>query len=490
MHNNKCKKLTLTFPILIDNKALLESGRVASRRLLPLSSRNVVLMKTVLSYHHACKMGNGNSSSKRGEKVTTGDIPESFVHFLVPLCAVVTRGAVLFSTSSSSNAAAAATAVTNQKEQTIEVMIEGLVEMFEAALEAGLAGLVDPKELSGSGGAAGGSVAATKKTAKTLKEARGTELSGDDSGTGKGSDGGNGGSSGDQVDFPAWVEKSHDVLVPGFRGLIDHITRVHLGLVVEPLPVATAAAGDGDGDDDDAAAASEGGVAAEAESKREGDVDIDIDFGKGKDDDNDEKIDGTKAAAAATAASGRSSSFTVSENEAPGAAVHGEEQKHDEQGQQEGADGGKGNVLSSGTETPPATSGTNGSSGSGNRSGDAGAPLPEVSGSQARAALCALLKPLVTVGLVGHLGADACLFAWDQAVVAGFGVMIPRMAAMVMAAAADKLGACVTFAVMSEALLSHTHLVSVSEGGKMEAEIEKERERKRKKWGSPTKGKP
>ncbi|CAN0048640.1 unnamed protein product, partial [Ectocarpus fasciculatus] len=89
--------------------------------------------------------------------------------------------------------------------------------------------------------------------------------------------------------------------------------------------------------------------------------------------------------------------------------------------------------------------------------------LPEVTESQARVALWALLEPLVTVGLVGHLGADACLFAWDQAVIAGFGVMLPRVAAMVVAAAADKLGACLTFAVMSEALLSHAHLVSTSQ---------------------------
>ncbi|CAN0365334.1 unnamed protein product, partial [Pylaiella littoralis] len=41
--------------------------------------------------------------------------------------------------------------------------------------------------------------------------------------------------------------------------------------------------------------------------------------------------------------------------------------------------------------------------------------------------------------------------------------MIPRVAAMVVVAAADKLEACVTFAVMSEALLSHAHLVSTSQ---------------------------
>lgn len=87
-----------------------------------------------------------------------------------------------------------------------------------------------------------------------------------------------------------------------------------------------------------------------------------------------------------------------------------------------------------------------------------------VSPTQARAAIRGLISPLMSDGLVGHLGSDACLFAWDQAVIGGFGVMLPRIAAMVVVAAREKLEACGTFSMMMEALLSHTHLVSVRMG--------------------------
>ncbi|CAN0299452.1 unnamed protein product, partial [Ectocarpus fasciculatus] len=209
---------------------LLESGSVASRRILPLSSRNVVLMKTVLSYHHACKM------TKRGEKATA-NIPESFVHFLVPLCAVITRRSSYSSSSSSSsssNAAASAVAAPSSlREQEIDVMIERLVEMFEGALEAGLEGLVDPKELPGvtgvSGSGAGGvATTRTKKSTKSPKTATRAAETKETSGDGRGG--------ADIISLPDWVDKSYGVLAPGFRGLVDHVARVHLGLAVPAAP--------------------------------------------------------------------------------------------------------------------------------------------------------------------------------------------------------------------------------------------------------------
>ncbi|CBJ25470.1 conserved unknown protein [Ectocarpus siliculosus] len=415
--------------LLKHTAVLLESGSVASRRILPLSSRNVVLMKTVLSYHHACKM------TKRGQKATT-NIPEPFVHFLVPLCAVITGRSSYSSSSSSSNAAATATtaAASSLREQEIDIMIERLVEMFEGALEAGLEGLVDQKELPGgtgvSGSGAGGvSTTRAKKSARSPKTATRAAETKENSGDGRGG--------ADNIVLPDWVDKSYGVLVPGFRGLLDHVTRVHLGLAVAAVP-------------------SEGN---KGDNGKTGDGRINT-------------ADGSSSA--------------VGETGASNAATDGQQQQPQEN-QQRGQDSAtqptsprrtssatsrRAALLSQGqpsSEAPSLGKGADGvdmpSSSRTDSTTDSrtSAHLPEVTESQARVALWALLEPLVTVGLVGHLGADACLFAWDQAVIAGFGVMLPRVAAMVVAAAADKLGACLTFAVMSEALFSHAHLVSTSQ---------------------------
>ncbi|CAB1117541.1 unnamed protein product [Ectocarpus sp. CCAP 1310/34] len=412
--------------LLKHTAVLLESGSVASRRILPLSSRNVVLMKTVLSYHHACKM------TKRGQKATA-NIPESFLHFLVPLCAVITTKSSYSSSSSSSNAAATTTtaAASSLREQEIDVMIERLVEMFEGALEAGLEGLVDPKELSGvtgvSGSGAGGvATTRTKKSARSPKIATLATETKENSGDGRGG--------ADNIVLPDWVNKSYGVLVPGFRGLLDHVARVHLGLTV-------------------AAAPSEGNKG---------------DNGKT----GDGRVNTADSSSSAVGESGASNAATDEQQQQP--------QENQEQGQDRttpppsprrtsSATSRRAALLPQGqpsSEAPSLGKGADGvdmpSSSRTDSTTDSrtSAPLPEVTESQARVALWALLEPLVTMGLVGHLGADACLFAWDQAVIAGFGVMLPRVAAMVVAAAADKLEACLTFAVMSEALLSHAHLVS------------------------------
>ncbi|CAM9738436.1 unnamed protein product [Ectocarpus sp. 13 AM-2016] len=415
--------------ISLSHKVLLESGSVASRRILPLSSRNVVLMKTVLSYHHACKM------TKRGQKATA-NIPESFLHFLVPLCAVITRRSSYSSSSSSSSASATTTtaAASSLREQEIDVMIERLVEMFEGALEAGLEGLVDPKELPGGTGVSGsgaGGVATirTKKSARSPKTATRAAETKEDSGDGRGS--------ADNVVLPDWVDKSYGVLVLGFHELLDHVARVHLGLAVAAAP----------------------------SEENKGD--------SGKTGDGRTNTDD-------------SSSSAVGETRASNAATD-EQQHQPQENQQQGQDRAtqppsprrtsaatsrRAALLSQGQPSSEAPSLGKGSDGvdmpSSSRTDSTtdsrtSVHLPEVTEYQARVALWALLEPLVTMGLVGHLGADACLFAWDQAVIAGFDVMLPRVAAMVLAAAADKLGACLTFAVMSEALISHTHLVSTSQ---------------------------
>lgn len=516
----------------MDIQALLESGRVATCRLLPLTSRNVVLMKTVLSHHHACKM------SKRGQKATV-DVPESYVHFLVPLCAVITRGEPFSSAASAATAAAAAGAP--PREQKIELMIEDLVEMFESGLEAGLKGLVDPKVLAEGGGGGGGSESvlprgkksgSAKPTMRTARVGRGVVESAEDSG--------------DKGPPPTWVEVAHDALVPGFQDLVDHVTRVHLGLAVT-VPEET------------------------AEQAEDGDVGGSGDGGGGGVDSAGSSVTAASPiskAGASPASKAEASPASKSENEKPQAAAE-EENKHEKQPPDKTTDSndspgireistrrtssknaprtssstadagtasdgaipkhtGSGNAAdtssdrrrrssrreslkarrasSSFADAGKGSAGSPENTGGGNEHGDAPptqrpsslstgtiteekdkeesnavaaasekssedvasktVTLPEVDPSQTRAALWVLLKPMVTVGLVGHLGAEACLFAWDQAVISGFGVMLPRVAAMVVAAARQKLEACATFAVMCEALVSHAQLLSVRGGNR------------------------
>lgn len=440
---------TLNLPASLCFQALLESGRVASRRLLPLTSRNVVLMKTVLSYHHARKMG------KQGDKATP-DVPESFMHFLVPLCAVATS-------SSSSSHSSNATAVSNLREQKIESQIEGLVEMFEGALEAGLEGLVDPKELGGGssngsssgGGAAGaGSVVTTraKKTQRAPKTARGIEPPVSDAG------GGGGGGGTGEVVLPSWVDKIHGVLVPGFTGLIDHVTRVHLGLTVavsiEGGTSEHKKEGGSNGEDDEASVAAHERLQAGEKDRHEqleGEITAQPPSPRSV----------NPASRRATLQSRRRASSSSAANTNNSSSAGGPTTTAPDS-----AGGGVENEKARGTPTRRRSSTiSQGEEAEGIKNTSSIPseidPPPSVNESQARTALYALLKPLVAVGLVGYLSADACLFAWDQAVIGGFGVMLPRVAAMVVAAAAEKIKACCTFPVMSEALLSHAHLVSV-----------------------------
>lgn len=456
------------------------------------------------------------------------DVPESYVHFLVPLCAVITRGEQF--SSAASAAAAAATAGAPLREQKIELMIEDLVEMFESGLEAGLKGLVDPRELAGGGGGGPESVlprgkksGSTRPTMRVARAGRGVVESAEDSG--------------DKGPPPAWVEVAHAALVPGFKCLVDHVTRVHLGLAVTVVEEAVEGAecGDGGGGGDVGAAGTpiteaspaskaEASPASKAEtsrpSKSENDktqatteehkhdkqpqdstTDGDGSPGRRKSSTRRASLQKSHRASSSTADAGTASDAAIPEHIGSGKTDTSSDRRRSStrraslkarRPSSSSVDAGAGNATS-----PEGT-------GDGNKPGDAppmrhpsslptdviteekekeedhmvaaatkssedvpskSVALAEVDPSQARAALWALLKPMVTVGLVGHLGAEACLFAWDQAVVGGFGVMLPRVAAMVVAAAREKLEACATFAVMCEALLSYAQLLSVR-GGK------------------------
>lgn len=504
---------------------------MATRRLLPLTSRNVVLMKTVLSYHHACKM------SKPGQKATV-DVPESFVHFIVPLCAVVTRGAFMSQSSGSlpaggeagsasaattgpgptaATAAAAAavgggaggvSGVSNaiSREQKIELMIEELVEMFESALEAGLQDLVDPSEISGTSGA-GVTVAGSRdrkgpnyKFPRLPRGGRGAAVGAIPTATIIGDHtkvSSNTEEVGDKK-LPMWVGKVHDALVPGFQGLVYHITRAHLGLAVavaeEDIPTegsmpdsirsnnvsnktsTTIALADIEGEN-----ISQSGLEGQSPRKE-------ADQSKGEEpvDSEDLRTLRRRSSAAHRAAERRASqnvrerrsssvtavSDSAGSKDADGAVVDVVPTGHHDTKEDSHKSSTEDVPVDTSTDAPvPLAATSDNATKSVNAtdsdehvntySGGLRNSLPKVDVNQSRDALWALLKPLVAVGLVGHLGIDACLFAWDQAIIGGFGAMIPRVAAMLVAAARGTLEACTTFARISEALLAHTHLVSV-----------------------------
>ena len=470
--------------------------------------------------------------SKRGQKATV-DIPESYVHFLVPLCAVITRGEP-FSYAASA-AAAAAAAGAPPREQKIEVMIEDLVEMFESGLEAGLKGLVDPKLLaeSGGGGGRGGpegvlprgkKSGSAKPTVRAARAGRGAVESAEDSG--------------DKGPPPAWVEVAHDALVPGFQDLVDHVTRAHLGLEVTVPEETTEGAEDGDVGGGGGGVDTAGGsvtaasptlktgaspaskaeaspasksenektqAAAEEENnhdKQSPDMTTDTDGSPGGRETSTRRASSQKAprASSSTVDAGAASDGAIPERTGSGNTADTSSNRRRRPSRRESLKARR--ASSSFADAGAGSAGSPENTGGGNDPGDAPptrrpsslskdatteeeeekdegnavaaaadkpsedassktVTLAEVDPSQARDALWVLLKPMVTVGLVGHLGAEACLFAWDQAVISGFGVMLPRVAAMVVAAARQKLEACATFGVMREALLSHAQLLSV-----------------------------
>ena len=427
-------------------------------------------MKTVLSHHHACKM------SKRGQKATV-DVPESYVHFLVPLCAVVIRGEPF--SSASTNASAGAP----PREQKIELMIEDLVEMFESGLEAGLKGLVDPRELAAGAGAGGGvggggterilprgkKSGSSVPTGNVVKTDRDVVEAAEDSG-GK-----------DQL--PAWVEVAHAALVTGYQELVDHVARVHLGLAVAVAEGANGASSavtevpppkteidnpqaeedktSQDKSTDGSPAPREGSTSHAAQTQASSSIEAGAagavnpkNTGTGKADDSTGRrrssrravLLARRASSSADAGAGSAANHKITGG---GIDAGDDPMRRSSSLSQEGTEEKKEEESMAGASNP-----------SEDVAGKTVA-LPVVDPSQTRAALWALLKPMVTVGLVGYLGAEACLFAWDQAVVGGFGVMLPRVAAMMVAAAGQKLEACVTFTVMCEALLSHAQLLSV-----------------------------
>ncbi|CAM9345393.1 unnamed protein product [Phaeothamnion confervicola] len=79
----------------------------------------------------------------------------------------------------------------------------------------------------------------------------------------------------------------------------------------------------------------------------------------------------------------------------------------------------------------------------------------------AREAVTRLLKPLVDAALVGFVSRDVCLFAWDQCLIAGFDVVLPRLAAMLAVALQEDLMSCTTFDTLRRSFEVHARLVTV-----------------------------
>lgn len=290
--------------------------------------------------------------------------------FFLSLGAIHPRGGGLTGCSERTTTAAS-------KAEKMDLTIAELVEMFQAALEAGLKNFVDPTDTHlqrNGGGRYDGNSGEGSATPEHDKYP-----SGHSSLTGGGKE------RGVTSKPPGWVDVVYGVLVPGLQGLVDRITRVHLGL-----------------------------ASTSSTPRRRPDAHL-----NGADKNTLALVATEEFNAQHTGESIRSS------------ITRRRSTKHDD-------------LHSSG--------------------------LFPVNPDQARSALWALLHPIVSVGLVGHLGAEACLFAWDQAVIGGFEVMLPRITAMLLVAAGDKLEACGTFSTMSDAFLSHVHLVSVRErrGGRQD----------------------
>lgn len=486
---------------------------MADRSLLPLTSRNVILMKTVLSFYHACKM------SKPGEKATA-ELPDCFIYFMVPLCAVVTRGGTYTKRfeiggtggrpEQAGAGGTATTTATVSKEQKMELTIAELVELFQAALEAGLKVFLDRNDLRGSDKASDKrGEARARDGVRRIVTGRDTVLSPSRAGI-RGE--------GDEETPPAWVDVAYDALLPGAQGLVDHVTRVHLGLGTVGLRTdddkTNSKAGKGEPTTDATT-----GETNDAEAKQ-GYVCKDDDlFSLG---DDDGSTEGATQGSDAQQQTHRQNRRKNSNNNNT-IALNNEEDgvNEDRSGQQrqmndahsnrtgngDGSNTVQGCRRRSSARQPSLTGARRRSSASSStansKTPDAGdtktdgqaEPLvasgaeerstkppennrtEESSGivaspamdnidaaanpAHARAAIWALLRPMVSVGLVGHLGADACLFSWDQAVIAGFEVMLPRLAAMVLVASRDKLEGCATFSRMSDALISHASFVSV-----------------------------
>lgn len=445
-------------------------------------------MKTVLSYHHARKM-----SSKPDQKAS-GDIPESFVHFMVPLCTVVTRGHASTVTAGGGGGAAASADTKSagggaSRQQTIELMIEGLVEMFEAALEAGLKDFAEVGNDSGGDGGESGN-GTLRNGVKALRDSSDATKVPKNGGTGNGSgveEMGNG-----DAKFPAWVGVVYGVLVPRLQGLVDHVTRVHLGLgisagaseeetetknslsdndngssssgkangavagtlVTTDIPTTETAH---DNDDSVSTLPPEPRESARGgpESSRREETDANDDSIEPNDTDTDKhQAAGQEGERRPTTeAMSRNNSETAATAEAavsPPSRRRSSARRPSQNARRRSSANTSSRRSSPRSPRSPRTARTN-------------VGRMATSAHQAQAALWDLLKPLVSMGLVGYLGADECLFVWDQAVMGGFGAMLPRATAMLLAAAKGKLEACGTFARMSEALLSHARLVSVRE---------------------------
>ncbi|CAM9327817.1 unnamed protein product, partial [Choristocarpus tenellus] len=345
-------------------QSLLESGRIAESNILPISSRNVILMKTVLSYHHACRM------SQPGLKQTDEykKIPESYLHFMIPLCAVMET--------------ASPTAQPKLQEKNMGEKIADLIEMFEAALDAGLKSLVDQSEML------------TDRKHQRVGGHEGLEgLRYEDD---------------EDKELP-WVEVAFQALLPSLPSLLNHIGQVHAGLTNSCMDDKDHRMGDGDNTGED----------------EKGQEDIDSSHGH--------KIEQNDLG-----------------NEEYGVQVEERHGKGDskQSSQPMSHESTQGNNKEDGTENDRKTRGTRSS---------------QFNAGAARRGLKALLSPLVTVSLVGYLRKDSLMFVWDQAVMGGFGAMVPRVAAMIVASIGSELMMCSSEARMALTLHTHSPTVTVSQ---------------------------
>lgn len=444
-------------------------------------------MKTVLSYHHARKM------SAKPDQKASGDIPESFVHFMVPLCAVVTRGHASMVTAGGGGEGATASADTKSggggasRQQTIELMIEALVEMFESALEAGLKDFADVGDASGGDGdgSGNGTLRNGVKASHGSSGATKVQTNGDTGGGSGAEERGEG-----DAKFPAWVGVVYGVLVPPLQGLVDHVTRVHLGLEVtadvsEEENETKNSLSDNDNSSSSSSKATgavvgtvvttdipttetvhdngdsgttlppepRGSARGGPESSRREEANANDDSIEPNDTDTD------KHQAAGEEGKRRPTTEAISKSNSETAATAETAVSPPSRRRSSARRPSQNSRRRSSANTSSHRSSPR--SPRSPRTARANVGRMATSAHQARAALWDLLKPLVSMGLVGYLGADECLFVWDQAVIGGFGAMLPRATAMLLAAAKGKLEACGTFARMSEALLSHARLVSV-----------------------------
>ncbi|CAM9674037.1 unnamed protein product, partial [Discosporangium mesarthrocarpum] len=406
-------------------QALLETNRMTQTRVLPISSRNVILMKTVLSYHHACKMPQKQQGQRQADAVT---IPDSYIHFIIPLC-------VVMETTPAVGGGGAPIPNPNQgkppERQMGRVIVE-LVGMFEAALEAGLGSLATPRvgvgDERGSSHPPTGSGTPTRQIPRaggTTRKAR--EVVREDSVS------------------PPWVETAFQALMGGLPALLAHIGEVYSGALKEEHLHSRRRGGTrespgGRDHSNHAGAGRRGSTRGDAGEE-------DAEDGSRKDERDDtrrlgEPGDGSEVGSDDGGRYSDTSTRNGHEDEPGGR----KEAKADTGAHEEGEEGRQSKEGKEGKEKFPQAQ-----------------DPPLLDPKAAKEGLRSLLMPLVSVALVGHLSKDSLVFVWDQAVMGGFHAIIPRFAAMVLASVEQELLLCSTMVRMSNVVHDHSLIITVSQ---------------------------